>query len=305
MPPDTTPPLPAPALDHVALVKPPDTIATAWRGGRTRDEFNKPHPYDRLDTIRTKFGGKSAPPVQDSAWACPPGHARALGLLDESMRAHGSRGVRLVELGRSWAFQAHEREKYDTWVAAGMPDPTSTRYVKDRMRTMYLARPGESLHQSGCAIDIDVEALDFAGIDSREQLAVFWEIAKPLGWRPIIGQPDASQSECWHFDWWPAPVARINTTLRARDRLSYPHTALALAVLARRFQGTNTTARLVQARLLLDGHDVGWTDGVIGPRTLAGLAAAGVRGVTSGTPAGVLLRGLDELGVGVAAMGEI
>lgn len=292
-------------IGYVPLVKPADTIATAWRRGSVRDEFGKPHDYDRLDTIRTRFGGKASVPVEASPWSCPPGLAAALATLDETMRAMGSRGVRLVELGRSWAFQAAEREKYDTWVASGRPEPTSARYVRERMRSTFLARPGESFHQAGCAIDIDVDALDLPGVEPREQLAAFWALSRPLGFRPIIAEPDPSQSECWHFDWWPDRVRCIYGILKQRDRLAYAHTALAMSVLTRRFVGRDAGARMVQARLLVAGHDAGWTDGVIGPRTLAGLASAGVTGVTANTPSGVLLAALDERGIGIKAMGEI
>lgn len=289
---------------HVELVRPPDTIATAWRGAATRDPLNRPWSYERLDTIAAKFGGKSSTPVQDSVWACPPGHAAALGQLDELMRAHGSRGVRLTELGRAWAFQARERAKYDAWVKARRPDPASSRYVRGEMRTTFIARPGESMHQSGCAIDIDVEALDFPDVPDREQLAMFWKIAQHVGYRPIIAEPDPHQSECWHFDWFPPPVARIYAGLRRRDALAYPHTALALAVLTGRYTGDDASARLVQARLLLDGYDVGWTDGIIGPRTVAWLEAVGIAG--AGTMSSTrILEAMDDLGVGVAEMREI
>jgi len=59
----------------------------------------------------------------------------------------------------------------------------------------YSPPPGNSFHEAGRAIDIDVGNLGIT-------LAKFWEIAKNHGWNPIIERPSSGIRECWHFDFY-------------------------------------------------------------------------------------------------------
>jgi len=58
----------------------------------------------------------------------------------------------------------------------------------------YSPPPGNSFHEAGRAIDIDVGNLGIT-------LAKFWEIAENHGWNPIIERPSPGARECWHFEY--------------------------------------------------------------------------------------------------------
>jgi hypothetical protein len=86
------------------------------------------------------------------------------------------------DMFRSWDVQA---KAYNDWIAGRRDD--------------YAAPPGQSFHMAGRAIDIDTANLSFAGKKKADWLKIFWSIALPIGWAPIISKPDAGLSESWHF----------------------------------------------------------------------------------------------------------
>lgn len=293
---------PSPTI--IELVPVPGTLATSYGlPGKARDDAGRPWKYEKLLSVAAM--ARKNPEV----WTCTPGMADALVRLDAAMKAKGSGGLRLTEVRRLWSFQASERAKYDTWVNAGRPDPGSRGWRAEVMRTTFVAKPGESNHQWGGAIDIDAYALDFPGVPEDAQLGVFWDLAEDYGLRPIIAHPDRGQSECWHFDRL-GPLQVVYDLFRAASkkdpayRQAYALTAFTGCVLAGTYQGDAKLERLVQARLLLAGQFIGSCDGAIGKMTLAGLKAVGVEGVTKSTPASVVLGRLDELGVGLDAIKE-
>ena len=72
--------------------------------------------------------------------------------------------------------------------------------------------PGKSYHQAGRAIDFAINELNFVGVTKEKWLDKFWDIAKPLGFTPIILKPNESESEAWHFDFkgcWSAVSEKI------------------------------------------------------------------------------------------------
>jgi len=83
-----------------------------------------------------------------------------------------------------------------------LSDAYRTRKMQEKARNDYITNekksysppPGESIHEAGRAIDIDVDSL---GIP----LSRFWETALVYGWRPIISVPDPERVECWHFEY--------------------------------------------------------------------------------------------------------
>lgn len=139
------------------------------------------------------------------------------------------------------------------------------------MKAAFVAAPGRSMHNAGCAVDVHLAMLRFPGARPEEQLDRLWEIAEPLGWSPVIRRPDESASEAWHFDFW-GPLAPV------RDRLGYEQAALCGAILVGHGDLASFSA-LVQALLVVSGFEIGQIDGVAGPRTLAALA--GVLGCSS------------------------
>ncbi len=112
--------------------------------------------------------------------------AEALYVLNERVR-QASGFLHVTEAYRSWETQATAHED---WLTG--------------KRKAYVAPPGRSFHEAGRAIDIDVNALNFAGTEQKFHLAKFWDISRKCGWHPIINVPSPRASECWHFEY-PGP----------------------------------------------------------------------------------------------------
>ena len=121
-----------------------------------------------------------------------------------------------------------------------------------------------SWHTAGRAIDIDLAVW----LASGKSLADLWELARPLGWVPIISQPDPTRAEAWHLEC-RGPWGVV------RDRLGYEQAALAATLDAGAWRGPGWEHMSLQAQLHRVGLDVGPIDGVVGPRTRQGIAALG------------------------------
>ena len=124
-------------------------------------------------------------------------------------------------------------------------------YVTGRKKA-YSPPAGESIHEAGRAIDIDIESL---GIP----LSRFWEVAALYGWRPIITEPKPEASEAWHFEylayWYPG----THGLRRCAVLETYLENQIHLSDKARCF--------LVQGYLKLLGLYVLAIDGISGPGT--------------------------------------
>jgi hypothetical protein len=185
-------------------------------------------------------------------------------LSDEVFKAGGD--FRVTECHRDVAVQKAARQKYDNWVAAGKPAPGFQRFDPKTMKAAYVATPGRSGHNAGRSIDVHLGMLNFPGVPKDKQLDKLWEIAKPLGWEPIIKDADEGASEAWHFDFW-GELAPL------KARMGYEQAARAGAILVGHGD-IATFEAVVQALLLRAGHLIGPTDGIIGPKTMSALAAA-------------------------------
>jgi D-alanyl-D-alanine carboxypeptidase len=138
--------------------------------------------------------------------------------------------------------------------------------------------PGGSMHEAGRAFDLDLDALLKNHVLS---LADFWEIAADNGLSPIIGAPDPSKSEAWHFDC-RGSHGRVRQYYRdgkgGNNMKPYEAMAasaiLAIDVKVDRFHNQN--AAKIQSSLIRLGHELGPLDGSIGNKTRNALAAAGI-----------------------------
>lgn len=191
---------------------------------------------------------------------------RALLNLSNAVLAAGG-DFRVTELHRDVGVQKAARAKYDNWVKAGKPSASSSAYNSSTMKAAFVAMPGRSFHNAGRAIDVHLGVLKFPGVAADKQLDRLWEIAKPLGWSPIIKAPDESASESWHFDYY----GELAGVLK---RLGYEETAKCGAILVGHSGDCQTFAHTVQALLQRAGFDIGAIDGAIGPRTQNALAVA-------------------------------
>ena len=191
--------------------------------------------------------------------------ANALKALSDAVTAAGG-DLRITECHRDVGVQKAARAKYDNWAKAGKPKPGTSAFDAKTMKAAFVATPGRSMHNAGRAIDIHLSELKFPALPADKQLDRLWEIAKPLGWSPIIKSADEGASEAWHFDFY----GDIKGVL---DRLGYEQAALCGAILVGHGDLTSYEAT-VQALLSRAGHNLGAIDGIVGPKTLNALGAS-------------------------------
>lgn len=192
--------------------------------------------------------------------------AHALLNLSNAVQAAGG-DFRVTELHRDVGVQQAARAKYDNWVKAGKPPASSPAYNSKNMKAAFVAMPGRSFHNAGRAIDVHIGLLKFPGVPADRQLDKLWEVAKSLGWSPIIKAPNEGESEAWHFDYY----GEIAGVLR---RLGYEEAAKCGAILVGHSGDCQTFPHTVQALLQRAGFDIGKIDGDIGPKTLNALTVA-------------------------------
>ena len=233
------------------LVPVPDEVASAYnRQGVTGG------PRSGLQTLGLRADGVLVAEA-----------AAALVLLHRAVQAAGG-DLRVSDCHRSLSTQAAARARYDAWVAAGKPRPGSSRFNAAAMKTAFVALPGRSNHNGGRAVDIDLALLRFPDVDPGRQLDRLWELARPLGWSPVIAAPEERASEGWHFDFFGdlAPV---------RTRLGYETAALIAALMVGHGPVLpQPRVALTQALLHRIGFDPGPIDGEPGPRTQRALTVA-------------------------------
>lgn len=217
-------------------------------------------PRAQLRPLRDLAGGRATPDT-----------AAALLALHEAVTAVGG-DLRITDLYRSVDTQRDARAKYDRWVAAGKPSPGTAAFDPKTMKNAYVAIPGRSWHNAARAIDVHIDALRFPGVAADRQLDRLWDIATPLGWRPIIKAPTEGVSESWHFE-------HMGPWARVAARRSTEEAAIAAAQDIANGELPGEGLRL-QGGLHRAGYDVGEIDGIVGQRTLSALATAGYRGST-------------------------
>lgn len=197
--------------------------------------------------------------------------ANALHRLHQSVEAEG--GTLLVtDCFRSPKTQARARKKYETWVAAGKPSPSSEAFKSYTMKAAFVAKPGRSNHNAGRAVDVAHLLAAPDSVPSSKKLDWLWDIAKPLGWTPVIKVANEGAREAWHFDFM-GPWAVV------KDRLGYEQAAMAgvldLGLGADLYD--RAWARWVQAQLHRAGSvDIGDIDGFLGRKTKEGAEALGI-----------------------------
>lgn len=156
--------------------------------------------------------------------------------------------LRVIDLYRSWETQEESRRLYDL-----------------KKKRAFVAKPGESFHNAGRAADLDVKGLNFEGVPKDEWLQFFWELAKPLGFQPIIKIPDLGASECWHFDF-PGDWSD------AYEKIPYPEVAKCATLDVGGWNPQESTEKInrmfIQSQMIRLGYyEVGKVDGVFGPKT--------------------------------------
>ncbi len=278
------------------------SIATVFdRFGNTRATTGL--PLQRREVLRV--GDRASEP----RYTASPGTASDLEALVAELDGLGC-DFRIRCVLRPNKEQEELFRKYDAWRTAGRPAPGSARFDSRTMRTDAASPPNRSHHGWGGAMDIGLSNLTFAsGEQGDAALRRFWTIAAKHGFTPIISRPEMNRSEAWHFDHFgPLRAVRDLFEANADKDPAYAsasgHAAEVGCILMGTHTGTLQNERLVQARLLLAGFFVGLPDGKIGPKTRAGLKAAGLE-FPAGTTAATMLGKLDELGVGAKELAAL
>ena len=200
-----------------------------------------------------------------AGFATPDTASALLALNDVVLAAGGD--FRVTELHRDVATQQKARIRYDRWVAAGKPAPGSPGFDSATMKPAFVAVPGRSMHNAGRAIDVDLSALRFPGVPADRQLDRLWDLARPLGWAPVIRAPDERASEAWHLDYW----GELKGVLA---RLGYAQAAFAGALLVGHAGNGTSWASITQTLLARAGYDLGEIDGLWGERSRLALSTA-------------------------------
>jgi hypothetical protein len=153
----------------------------------------------------------------------------------------------ITELYRSWETQDKARKDYELGI-----------------KKHYVAKPGGSFHNAGRAVDFDTQNLNFEGIKKEHWLQKFWDLAKPLGFKPIIKIPSLNISENWHFD-------RLGEWSLAYKKLPYSEIAKCCILDIGKWKDHNKIKirnMFIQAQLIrLEFFEIGKVDGIIGPKT--------------------------------------
>lgn len=187
---------------------------------------------------------------------CSPDTAMAIQAIVDDLRGLGHE-LRLSDLFRSYEMQRH----------------ANLDYVEGRKKA-YSPPPGGSMHEAGRAMDIDLSSM---GVP----LEKFWEIARAHGFSPIIDSPNSTRSEAWHFDCRGSHdavyqyVREGNAGAAISPYTQMAHSAI-LAIGVEVGALPDQGVSFLQGALIRLGFDPGRIDGVMGPRTLGAMRAAGV-----------------------------
>ncbi|MDO8659560.1 MAG: M15 family metallopeptidase [Candidatus Parcubacteria bacterium] len=206
----------------------------------------------KIEGLATSYFGKilkkrlDVSKLGSSAFVCPD-FREALLTLDSAVRLAGG-NLFVTDLLRDWKTQAKARQDYMDG------------------KKPFVAQPGASFHGAGRAVDLDIQGLNFPGA-KQDWLKKLWELAIPLGFRPVIESPDMSKSEAWHLDfpgiWSPA-----------MDYLSYDQVAIAANLDAGQWNPDEDITKIkkmfIQAQLIRRRHyEIGKIDGQIGKKTMS------------------------------------
>jgi hypothetical protein len=176
----------------------------------------------------------------------------------------------ITELFRSWDTQAKAREDYET-----------------KKKKAFVAPPGGSFHQAGRAVDFSVKELNFQNLSEDKWLQKFWDLAKPLGFRPIIRIPDLNMSECWHFDFPGKDWLKLYDLADdfEHDAITYASVAKCCILDIGKWDpnagSTSMKNMFIQSQLLrLGQHDIGDVDGILGFKTSRAINSLGFAGMS-------------------------
>ena len=172
----------------------------------------------------------------------------------------------ITDLTRTWELQQKRRDDYVS-----------------KVKPAYAAVPGGSYHQAGRAVDFSTSELNFQGIPKDQWLKKFWDIARPLGFFPIIKIPDLNKSECWHFDFpgkaWEKAYDYMDDF--SSDAIDYTLIAKCCILDVGKWDPKENPDKVVkmfiQAQLIrLGKYEIGTVDGLIGAKSWKAIQSLGI-----------------------------
>lgn len=213
----------------------------------------------KVDSI---YVGKNGSQLSAGMAKATPDTAEAIKGLEADVQARGGK-FRLSDLYRSYDAQLRAHLDYTTG-----------------KKTAFSPAPGGSFHESGRAMDVDVDAL-------KMPLADFWVLAKKRGIVPIIAKPEKI-SECWHFEC-RGPFQKIADYYASKGFKDGYKAMVTAAILdigshVDHIPDALEKAAWIQGQLIIKGYDIGRIDGEIGPKTNAAIADAKAKGWAAQSP---------------------
>jgi hypothetical protein len=127
-------------------------------------------------------------PMPDRLAFATPDTKAAIGKLSAVLEGHGQRLV-LSDLFRSFEEQLGAFRRYEKALAAWNTNRTGPKPAKR-------SPPGGSMHQAGRALDFSLDA----ALSKSFTLQTMWDLMGPIGWTPIIEEPNPKASEAWHIE---------------------------------------------------------------------------------------------------------
>lgn len=164
----------------------------------------------------------------------------------------------ITDLTRTWELQEKARQEF-----------------LSGKKKAYVAAPGASFHQAGRAVDIDIFNLKFKNLNETKWLQKLWDIAKPLGFYPIIKSADIHASEAWHFDFpgsdWKKAYEYINVS--DKDSVTYQNVCKACIIDIGEWNLEQDQSRIlelnIQSQLYrLGRYEIGELDGYLGSKSI-------------------------------------
>jgi hypothetical protein len=163
----------------------------------------------------------------------------------------------ITELSRTWEMQDRARKEFLTGKKAA-----------------YVSPPGGSFHQAGRAVDFSVGELNFKDTTKEKWLKKFWDIAKPIGFYPIITIPDLGASEAWHFDYPGVDWANAYQDAGKSKHDTLDYTLIAKCAILDIGKWNSYVPEVIQLKMFIQAqlirlgyYEIGEVDGIVGKNT--------------------------------------
>lgn len=217
--------------------------------------------------------GATRAPLPERMALATPDMAVALQRVAVDLAAKGGRLV----LSDCFRTREMQQKAHDDWVSKAKVGGHTKAFSPP---------PGEGLHESGRAVDIDLSQIKIT-------LKEFWDLAKPHGLAPIIKIPNPSASEAWHFEC-RGSHQLVYDYAKAKQLPMRAYKVMARSAILAAGQLVDGVADqavgLAQSTLIRLGYDPGMIDGVYGPRSRTAFQKA----LTGDGPTDERLKPLDE-----------